>query len=343
VNFSDAYFTPHGEAIRFGLAAVKNVGHNAIDSIVAARKQIGRFTSIYQFCEKVDLRLLNKRVIESLIKSGAMDQLGRRAQLMAVVDTCMEHAAKEQRDAAMGQHGLFGVFSDDQPQPKEKPLPNIPDWDEHQRLACEKEILGFFITGHPLEKYSEKLLDFHALTTTELAELKSSTGKDDTLVGGLLKNVRVAKSKKGDLYALGQLEDLHGSVDILCFAEAYRRLADKLKLDVPVLVKGGVKVEEGSNTKILVGDITPLEQAQPKLPRCLRIKVPLESASEHTIDALYALCQERRGEAKVLFDLERKGDFTVVMEAEGYNVLPDRSFVSRVEEVCGRGSVRVID
>jgi DNA polymerase-3 subunit alpha len=243
----------------------------------------------------------------------------------------------------MGQHGLFGVFADDQPQTKEKPLPNLPDWDEHQRLACEKEILGFFITGHPLEKYRDKLLDFHALSTAEIADLKSSTGKDDTLVGGVLKGIRVAKSKKGDLYATGQIEDMNGSIDILCFAEAYRRLGEKLKLDVPVLVKGGVKVEEGSNTKILVGDIIPLEQAQPKLARSLRIKIPLESVSESTVTGLHTLCQERKGEARILFDLERKGDFTVVMEAEGYNVLPDRNFISRVEELCGRGSVRVID
>jgi DNA polymerase-3 subunit alpha len=343
VNVSHWSFTPHGEAIRFGLGAVKNVGQHAIESIVAARKELGQFSSIFQFCEKVDLRLLNKRVMESLIKSGAMDHLGRRSQLMAVVDNAMEHAAKTQRDSAMGQHGLFGVFADAEPQAKEKPLPNLPDWDEHQRLAYEKEILGFFITGHPLEKYRDKLLDFHALTTAEVCELKSSTGKDDTLVGGVLKGIRVAKSKKGDLYATGQLEDMNGSVDILCFAEAYRRLGEKLKLDVPVLVKGGVKVEEGSNTKILVGDITPLEQATPRLPRSLRIKIPLESVAENIVPGLHALCQERKGEAKVLFDLERKGDFTVVMEAEGYNVLPDRNFISRVEALCGPGSVRVID
>ena len=343
VNVSDANFTPHGEAIRFGLSAVKNVGHNAIESIVLARKEVGTFKSILQFCEKVDLRLLNKRVIESLIKSGAMDPLGRRSQLMAVVDNAMEHAQKTQHDAAMGQHGLFGVFAQEEATPAEKPLPNLPDWDEHQRLSAEKEILGFFITGHPLEKYREKLLDFNALTTADVLEMKNSTGKDDTLVGGVLKNVRIAKSKKGDLYATGQLEDMNGSVDILCFAEAYRRLGDKLKLDVPVLIKGGIKVEEGSNTKILVGDITPLEQAQPKLPRNLRIKIPLESASESVVADLHLLCRERFGEAKVLFDLERKGDFTVVMEAEGYNVLPDRAFINRVEELCGRGSVRVID
>ncbi len=139
VNVSDAYFTPHGEAIRFGLAAVKNVGHNAIESIVAARKEIGAFTSIFQFCEKVDLHLLNKRVVESLIKSGAMDALGRRAQLMAVIDNAMEHAQKAQRDAALGQHGLFGVFQqDEEPQATEKPLPNIPDWDEHSGWPTRK-------------------------------------------------------------------------------------------------------------------------------------------------------------------------------------------------------------
>ena len=112
---------------------------------------------------------------------------------------------------------------------------------------------------------------------------------------------------------------------------------------VPVLVKGGVRVEEGSNSKLLVDDITPLEDAQPKLPTHLRIKVPLETASSETIDALQTICRERKGEARVLFDLERKDDFIVVMEAEGYNVLPDRAFINRVEELCGRGSVRVLD
>jgi DNA polymerase-3 subunit alpha len=344
INVSDAYFTPHGEAIRFGLAAVKNVGHNAIESIVAARKTVARFTSIFQFCENVDLHLLNKRVIESLIKSGAMDSLGRRAQLMTVADSAMEHAAKVQKDAALGQHGLFGVFQQDDALSKhEKPLPNIPDWDEHERLTHEKEILGFFITGHPLEKYRDKLLDFSTLTTNEVAGLKSSTGRDEILVGGMLRNIRVAKSKKGDLYAQGQLEDMNGSVDILCFADNYRRLAERLRLTVPVLVKGGVRVEEGSNSKLMIGDITPLEEAKPKLPNHLRIKVPLENVSPEAIDELHALCQERKGEARLLFDLERKGDFTVVMEAEGYNVLPDRTFIHRVEELCGRGSVRVVD
>src|SRR5882724_11481241 len=181
INVSDANFTPHGSAIRFGLAAVKNVGHNAIESIVAARTKLGSFKSIYEFCENVDLRLLNKRVLESLVKSGAMDSLGHRAQLMAVLDKAMEGAQKAQRDAESGQHGLFGVFQQEEVRPQEERLPETPDWDEHTRLAAEKEILGFFITGHPLDKYREKLEDLHALSTAELGAMKSSTGKDESL------------------------------------------------------------------------------------------------------------------------------------------------------------------
>src|SRR5262249_40413419 len=155
-------------------------GVNAIQTIAAGREKLGKFKSIFEFCETVDLRVLNKRVLESLIKSGAMDPLGRRAQLMAVLDKAIERAQKAQRDAESGQHGLFGVFQEEIPVHNDR-LPETPDWDEHQRLASEKEILGFFITGHPLEKYRDKLQDLQALSTSELSGMKSSTGKDESI------------------------------------------------------------------------------------------------------------------------------------------------------------------
>ena len=345
INVSDANFTPHGQAIRFGLAAVKNVGANAIESIVVARKKLGRnFRSIYEFCEEVDLRLLNKRVLESLIKSGAMDSFGRRAQLMQALDKAIERAQKSQRDAESGQHGLFGVFSDEAEQPSNDVLPNVPDWDEHTRLAAEKEILGFFITGHPLEKYADKLTDLNAKTVEDLAAIKSSTGKDEVITtAGIITGVRVLKSKRGDFYAQAALEDMTGKIDMIVFPEAYKRLSEKVKLEVPVLVRAGVRVEEGANPKITAADILPLDEAKVPLPKALRVRIPLESASVGTIDSLHALFRERKGEAKVLFDVERAGDFMVVMEAEGYNVMPDRNFIGRVEELCGRGSVRIIN
>ena len=344
INVSDANFTPHGKAIRFGLAAVKNVGHNAIESIIAGRKEQGRYKSIYEFCEKVDLRLLNKRVLESLVKSGAMDSLGRRAQLMAVLDKAIDRALKTHRDAESGQHGLFGVFQQEETHANNDKLPDTPDWDEHTRLAAEKEILGFFITGHPLEKYKEKLEELQALTTAEIAAAKSSTGKDESITtAGIITNVRVLKSKKGDFYAQGALEDMEGSVEMIVFPEAFRKLQEKVKLEVPVLLRGGLRIEEGVNPKLTVNDIIPLEEAKVPLPRALRIRIPAESANESTIDGLHALFAQCKGEARVLFDVERQGDFMVVMEAEGYNVQPDRNFMARVQELCGRDAVRIID
>ena len=343
ITVSEANFTPHGNAIRFGLAAVKNVGHNAIESIVAARKEHGRFASIFQFCEQVDLRLLNKRVLESLIKAGAMDSLGRRSQLMAVLDKAIERAQKAQRDADSGQHGLFGIFADEPAQTHNDVLPDIPDWDQQQRLAAEKEILGFFITGHPLDKYRDKLLDFGARTVEEICAFKQGTGKDEIFTGGILSGVRVAKSKRGDTYGQATLEDTTGSMNLFVFSREYARLADKLRLEVPVLVRASVMVEEGANPKLSASEIIPLDEAQPRLPRAVRIRVPLETATEATIDELYHVFADHKGTAQVLFDVERAGDFMVVMEAEGYNVHPDRAFINRVEELCGRGSVRRVD
>src|SRR5207253_2802720 len=203
---------------------------------------------------------------------------------------------------------------------------------------------------HPLEKYKDKIADFRALTTEEIAALKNSTGKDEIHAAGMIANVRVLKSKKGEFYAQATFmssnvacefyaqatfEDMSGSLDLLVFPEAYRRLQDKVKLEVPVLVRGGVRIEEGSNPKLTVSDIVSLEEAKPKLPRSIRVRVPVESATDSMVDALHTLFSERTGEAKVLFDVERQGDFMVVMEAEGYNVQPDRNFNARVEELCG--------
>src|ERR1051326_2087658 len=344
INVSDAYFTPHGNAIRFGLAAVKNVGRNAIEAIATARKELGRFSSIFEFCEKVDLRLMNKRVLESFIKAGAMDEFGNRAQLMAVLDKAIERAQKSQRDAELGQHGLFGVFQEEQVNDNSEKLPNVPEWDEHQRLANEKEVLGFFITGHPLEKYREKLEDFSAKTTEILNAMTTSLGRDEVITtAGMLTNVRVLKSRKGDLYAQAVLEDMTGTIEAIVFPDAFKKLQALLKQEIPMLVRAGVRVEEGASAKITISHMEPLDEAKPKLPRSIRIRVPLESATAATVDALHAICHEKRGEARVLFDVERGGDFMVVMEADGYNICPDRNFIARVEELCGRGSVRVID
>jgi DNA polymerase III subunit alpha len=173
--------------------------------------------------------------------------------------------------------------------------------------------------------------------------MTSGTGRDEVYAAGIISGVRVMKSRKGDLYAQAVLEDMTGTLEAIVFPEAYRRLQPILKQEIPMLVRCSVRVEEGANPKIAISQLTPLEEAQPKLPRSIRIRVPLDTATAGTVDALHSICRERQGGAKVLFDVERAGDFMVVMEADEYNVCPDRSFIARVEELCGRGSVRIVD
>ena len=336
--------SPEGYKIRFGLSAVKNVGGNAIASIVEARRA-GHFKGIYDFCERADLRQLNKRVLESLIKSGAMDSLGRRAQLMDVLDKAMEQAQKAARDREAGQHGLFGIFEEANPASSAAArLPNIPDWEESVRLQNEKEILGFWISGHPLEKYQEKIEDLHALKTTDVLAMKRSTPKnEDITVGGLITGVRIAKTRKGDMMAGLVIEDMFGRVEAAVFPEAYKRLNEKVKLEIPVLVKAAVRVEEDAAPKLFINDITPLDEARVKMPRSLRITIELPEVQPETVDALHGLFIRSKGDAKVLFDLVRPGGYVVVMEAEGYNVLADRAFMNGVKQLCGPDSIKVID
>jgi DNA polymerase-3 subunit alpha len=145
------------------------------------------------------------------------------------------------------------------------------------------------------------------------------------------------------MYANVALEDMEGRIEAMIFPEAFRRLGEKVKLEVPVLVKGSVRVEEGAAPKLAISEITPIEEAKPRLARALRLRISLADASVETVDELHAIFVQSPGEAKVMFDLASPGEFVAVMEAEGYNILPDRAFIRRVEELCGRGSVIVID
>ena len=359
VRTSDSDFTPHGEAIRFGLAGVKNVGQNAIASILQVRSQLVQegktFTSFWDFCERIDLRVMNKRVLESLIKSGALDCFGARAALMAAIDKAIERAQKAQRDSAAGQHGLFGLFNDMPASggaAQQDELPNIADWDEVQRLQHEKDVLGFYVSGHPLGKYAEKLRNLKGVVDTQTAlEMTPApnTGRRDAQneneisIAGILTGVRVAKSRKGDLYAQGSLEDLTGKIDLICFPEAYKRMAENLKIDVPVLVRGVLRGEEDSAPKLAISNITALEDVKLKLPSSMRIRIALDRVAEPALTQLHAVMVATPGSGKILLDFEQRGDYLVVLEPEGLGVAADKAFIERVEELVGTGTVRIIE
>jgi DNA polymerase-3 subunit alpha len=357
VLFSDADFTPHGKAIRFGLTAIKNVGRNAIDSILAARSELAAkgksFASYWEFCEKIDLRLINKRVLESLIKSGALDSFGRRSQLMAATDKAMERAQKANRDLATGQHGLFGIFDDDPGiAQRADDLPKVPDWDENQRLQAEKEVLGFFVSGHPLDKYAEKLRNLVVVDTATALEMKPATNghrgqpspENEVAVAGVIVGLRVAKSKRsGEMYAQASLEDTVGKIDLICFPKDYERLAESLKIEVPVLVKGQLRAEEDAAPKIAVSSVQALEDVKLKLPSKVLIRVPLERASDAMLVELKEMIGASPGPGRLMLNLEQRGEFIVVMEAPGVTVGADRGFIDRAETLLGRDMVKSVD
>ena len=362
VQVSGAQFTPHitpeGEAIRFGLAAVKNVGGNAIESILKAREEMGgRFKSLWEFCEKVDLRVMNSRVIQSLIKAGALDSLGKRGPLMAAVDKAMERAQKAQRDAAQGQTGLFGLFNEGPAQGYGggrggDDLPRVADWEEGERLANEKEVLGFFVSGHPLDKYAEKLRNLTGvIAAAEALERKPPEKRwgtqadpmDEIQVAGMILGLRVQKSKREQkLYAQAALEDATGKIELICFPRDYERLQGQLKMEAPVLVRGVLMGDEDAAPKIAVSSIVALEEVQVKLPAGVRIRIDLERATEEMFAGLKSAADAAPGPGKVMLHLEKKGEYAVILEPEGMSVAADRAWVERVEELVGKGTVQAV-
>ncbi len=358
VRLSDADFTPNGNAIRFGLTAIKNVGRNAIESILQVRSELAGegkiFANYWEFCEKVDLRLMNKRVLESLIKAGALDSFGRRAQLIAAADRAIERAQKTQRDLASGQHGLFGIFDDHPAQSKQADaLPNIPDWDENQRLQSEKEVLGFFVSGHPLDKYADKLSNLpHVVDTATALEMKPSPPptrrgqqpENEIAIAGVIVGLKVAKSKRsGELYAQASLEDTVGKIDLICFPKDYATLAESLKIEVPVIVRGSLRADEDAAPKLCVCSVQALEDVKIRLPKNLRIRVALDIASDAMLRELKGMIEAAPGPARLMLNLEQRGEYCVVMEPGGMAVAADRAFIDRAEVLLGRGAVQVLD
>ena len=223
INVSDLHFTPQGSEIRFGMMAIKNVGTNAINSILKGRGAISKFRSIFELCEQTDSHLVNKRMIESLIKAGALDSFGRRrSELFATVDKAIESAQKIQRDRESGQQGLFAdniSSANGYPYPGEEPeLPDIAEWPQSLLLSNEKEALGFYITGHPLTKFFERLKTLSSANLENINEMKSGNAVQ---LGAMINSLRILRTKRGDRMAILSLEDLSGSIEAVVFPENF--------------------------------------------------------------------------------------------------------------------------
>jgi len=370
VNVSRAQFTVSGDAIHFGLAAIKNVGATAIDSIVKVRETDGVFNTLEDFCARVDLRLVNRRVIESLIKAGAFDSLrSTRAGLLASLDQAMEGGQRRQRDREEGQVSLFDALGGGEA-PKAAavmpPAARVPEWPQEEMLAFEREVLGFYLSGHPLEQYREVVRRIGALNAADLAA--RSTGSRVLLLGQVSAFSESA-TKSGNRMAFATLELVDGSVPLTIFPEPYRSCATALRHKGPVIVKGRAD-DSDKGRVVLAEEIKPLEDAvangslganghgngngngrgsghgnghgaEAEVAHACRIRV---SAAAESLPGLLArlktACREHEGRTP-LFVHVLLPEQEVVLRVKELGVDPVADLVAKVEGLLGPGSILV--
>lgn len=333
INSSSLSFTVHDGRIRFGLAAVKNVGVAAIESVLKARDRVGRFSSLLQFCREVDSRKVNKRVIEGLIKAGAFDFTKcRRAQLLAGLDHAIEHSQQIQRDRQVGQGNIFESLE----VPEDEPLPDVEELPEHKLLAFEKEALGFYITGHPLARYEEKVRLYSTADTESLSNLKDSTA---VTIGGMIANLNIKKTKRGDSMAIAWLEDVSGSVEVVIFPKAYSRSMMALECEEPVLVVGKVNQSE-SAPKIHADEIIPLGEAPERIVKKVHLKLIATGLDGGGLKELKRIFKSYKGNSPVILHLVIPDHSETIISLEGkVGVKPDDLFFKEVETRFGEKCV----
>jgi DNA polymerase III subunit alpha len=341
VHESGLYFTPVGDDIRFGLAAIKNVGENTAKAICETRATAGNFRSLFGFCEAIEPRFLNKRVLESLVRAGALDCVGggSRGRLFAAIDQAISRGQKKHQEKTVGQGGLFLSRSSESQQHSwhEAELPEAEDWSEEQQLAGEYSVLGFYISGHPLDKYAGRLKDLNA---AELATMESRRNNEDLVVAGIIVQIRPMRSRRGARWAILTLQDRTGVIEALVFPEAFAKLEPILKANTPLLVKGRVAVED-VGTRLIVADARLLDQVADRPPSQLRVRVDLSTVDTGALDRLQKLFSSRPGRCRVTFDLVKDDGTEATLEA-GSAVLADRELVERVREICGNDSVALV-
>jgi DNA polymerase-3 subunit alpha len=345
VNESGWHFTVVGDRrIRFGLGAVRNVGETAVDAIIAERRAAGNFHELFELCQRVDLRVCNKRVIEALVASGACDALGgHRAQLFAAIDAVVAEAQLQQADAAAGQSTLFGDAGPSPLAPRSSLLPAVPEWSEPERLAREKELVGFFVSGHPLNRYAAEARLFGTRTTAELGEWMEEPVQVAAVVTGIR---RQTARRTGAEWAKVTLEDFHGAAEALVFPETWKKLAGILRQDGAYLVTGGYSARDRGEEEapFIVEDAVPLADLRPSgrvglaLRWALRDRVPPGAAQQAA-----ALCLAHPGPAPLLVEWsDDNGAGVQRFRSRAVHVALDDDLLTALRDVLGEGHVELV-
>jgi len=295
VNESSTMFTAVDGRIRFGLAAVKNVGEAAVDLIIEEREANGQFSSLFDFLQRVDLTKVNKRVLESLIRCGALDSTGiYRSRLMAVLEEALDYGQRIQREKSSAQMSLFASGAGEDLAINLPAIPSIDEWDDREKLQQEKETLGFYVTGHPLDQYKETLEKF---TNVDALSIREVADKRAVGIGGTINSVKVIRTRKEELMGFVTVEDLSGTVEVVVFPSIYAGCADLLSPDTAVLVQGAAQVEE-NGVKILADAIIPMDQAEEKWTVEVRLMVDPEITNRETLTRVHRTLQRYPGPCK---------------------------------------------
>jgi DNA polymerase-3 subunit alpha len=344
INTSQLAFTVEPEGVRFGLCAVKNVGEGAILSMLGVRNERGRIDSLFTLCEEVDQRLVNKRPLESLVKAGAFDSLAdgpvpsRRARLTAAVDRAIEHGGRHQRDREQGQNQLFGG-GDGSGSGAAIPLADVPPWTEAQQLAFEKESLGFYMSGHPLDRFAEELQTFGARRVADLTQPEA-----DVWAGGIVSGLRPLKTKKGDRMAVFMLDDVGGSVEVVVFPETFGKDGSLIESDAMLLVRGKFEKDDES-ARIVATELMPIAALKERTTKevVIHIAASAPAQARTTFEQLAELLTRHRGDRKVYLELDvtTGGKPLRVRSEVAQRVKPSERLVSEVEQICGAGTVEL--
>ena len=349
INRSGLGFEVDGDAIRFGLAAVKNMGQAGLEAILAHRREHERVRSLYTLCEEIDTRQVNRRVMENLIKAGAFDHIGkpvkaggagpgrRRAQMTAIVERALEHGARMQRDRERGQTHLFGTSGDGNGNGNgaDDHLPDIPGWSDAETLQYEKEALGLYLTGHPMDGFRRRLKAMNAGTIDAV-----ESRKETVTVGGMIGALNVRTTKKGDKMATAVLEDRTGRIEIIVFPQAYRATAKTLESETGVLVTGRPEQDE-DRIRLVVDHVARIDHLTERHDRTVRIRLGADHQDRETFQALAEIMKMHRGPSPVEIQLgleSRTPPLRVTAALGKIRVRASEALFQQIETLCGPGA-----
>lgn len=335
VNESQRDFIVTSKKIRFGLAAVKNVGTAAIEAIIKARDNEEPFNNIFDFCQRVDLRKVNKKVIESLIKCGAFDSTGAlRSQLWAIYEKAMEKGQQLQKQKGEKQKSLFGEAENGSFFSYNGKYPEIREWPESELLAYEKEALGFFISSHPLVSFEKELKKVSNTDTKEIQNLKDGA---EAKIGGVPVALNEIKTKRGDIMAFVTLEDLNGSIEVIVFSELYKKVSPIIKSEQPILVKGKVTMDASNQKyKVKAEDISLLADAAKILPSTVHFSLDVSVISKPQLEKLKNILKNHPGKCTTYLHLFIPGQSeTIISLPEEFHLDPSEGLSNEVEYLFG--------